>query len=342
MTNIYVVREIGGKNLGCFALQDINKGSTILKEKSQLQVLGLSNQITPFLVLGLKEAFNKMTKTDQQEFMKLHDKYDDLSSLPPELKLMLQLKSALLSKITKSDEKLEKIFKIYETNAFDSGVGIKRSRFNHSCKPNAASAKVDDGPDSGHSLIVAVSNIKAGDEITVSYEGRFHGLLKKKTRQEALTKHHHFVCSCHFCQIEEDDDYTFEVLITEIDGLNEEKRVANQAFGQLSAMSYPPSKSRREVECYKELYMKGKAKKVSTIMMFRIIDAGFDAATQGYMINMTEQFKTEAENFAKTADKFEAKLGSAIVTRGIPDYWKVKYQNFTDWLSRYSLGIIDY
>ena len=160
MTNIYVVREIGGKNLGCFALQDINKGSTILKEKSQLQVLGLSNQITPFLVLGLKEAFNKMTKTDQQEFMKLHDKYDDLSSLPPELKLMLQLKSALLSKITKSDEKLEKIFKIYETNAFDSGVGIKRSRFNHSCKPNAASAKVDDGPDSGHSLIVAVSNIK--------------------------------------------------------------------------------------------------------------------------------------------------------------------------------------
>ena len=75
--------------------------------------------------------------------------------------------------------------------------------------------------------------LKAGDEITISYEGRFHGLLKKKTRQEALTKHHHFVCSCHFCQIEEDDDDTFEELITEIDGLNEEKRAANQAFGQL-------------------------------------------------------------------------------------------------------------
>ena len=159
MTNIYEVREIGRKNLGCFAIRDIKKGSTILREKSQILCQN-DGKITPSLVQGLKEAFNKMTKTDQQEFMKLHDKYDDLSSLPPELKLMLQLKSALLSKITKSDEKLEKIFKIYETNAFDSGVGIKRSRFNHSCKPNAASVKVDDGPDSGHSLIVAVSNIK--------------------------------------------------------------------------------------------------------------------------------------------------------------------------------------
>ena len=166
MTNIYEVREIGGKNLGCFAVQDINKGSTILKEKSQLEVpqtaqlFSLSNPITPFLVQGLKEAFNKMTKADQQEFMKLHDKYDDLSSLPPELKLMLQVKSEFVSKITKSDENLAKIFKIYETNAFGSGVGIKRSRFNHSCKPNAASTPVDNGPDSGHSLIVAVSNIK--------------------------------------------------------------------------------------------------------------------------------------------------------------------------------------
>ena len=172
MTNIYAVREIGAKNFGCFAVQDINKGSTILKEKSQLEVLnrsreeqtsqllGQSFQISPSLVQGLKEAFNKMTETDQQEFMKLHDKYDDLSSLPPELKLMLQVKSEFVSKITKSDENLAKIFKIYETNAFGSGVGIKRSRFNHSCKPNAISAKVDDGPDSGHSLIVAVSNIK--------------------------------------------------------------------------------------------------------------------------------------------------------------------------------------
>ena len=88
--------------------------------------------------------------------------------------------------------------------------------------------------------------------------------------------------------------------------------------------------------------MKGKAKKVQTIWLFGIIAAGFEAATLGYVINKTKQFKTEAENFAKTADKFEAKLGSAIVTRGIPDYWKLKYQNFTDWLSRYSLGIIDY
>ena len=159
MMNIYEVRETGGKNFGCFAIKDIKKGSTIIREKSQLEVPSQyrqADQITPSLVQGLKEAFNKMTKTDQQEFMKLHDKYDDLSSLPPELKLMLQLKSELVSKITKSDEKLAKIVKIYDTNAFVFGVGIKRSRFNHSCKPNAISSKVDDG----HSVVVAISNIK--------------------------------------------------------------------------------------------------------------------------------------------------------------------------------------
>ena len=33
-------------------------------------------------------------------------------------------------------EKISKIFGIYRTNSFDDGVGIQRSRFNHSCNAN--------------------------------------------------------------------------------------------------------------------------------------------------------------------------------------------------------------
>ena len=36
MTEIYEVRESEGKKLGCFALQDIKKGSIIIKEKPRI------------------------------------------------------------------------------------------------------------------------------------------------------------------------------------------------------------------------------------------------------------------------------------------------------------------
>ena len=50
------------------------------------------------------------------------------------------------------------VFGIYKTNSFATGVGIKASRFNHSCSPNAVCQWED-----GSGEIRAWSKIKAGD-----------------------------------------------------------------------------------------------------------------------------------------------------------------------------------
>merc|ERR1712080_108456 len=90
---------------------------------------------------------------------------------------------------------------------------------------------------------------------------------------------------------------------------------------------------RRQIECYKELYRHGKAKKVHPMCLFSILIRGFMTAAGGYIYNRTEVFKIEAEKFAKTADKFDKFVGSQMVTHpGRPDFWKQKYQNFEEWM----------
>ena len=122
--NLYEVVKIDGKGLGCVALKDIEIGTLILKEKPQC--LGS----TPDNVI---QSFECMSKRDQVEYLKLYNAYSGRQGF--------------------SD-----VFGIYETNAFPTGVGIKTSRFNHSCSPNAVRQWKDDRAE-----IRAWSKIKAGD-----------------------------------------------------------------------------------------------------------------------------------------------------------------------------------
>ena len=122
--NLYEVVKIDGKGLGCVALKDIEIGTLILKEKPQC--LGS----TPDNVI---QSFECMSKCDQEEYLKLYNAYSGRQGF--------------------SD-----VFGIYKTNSFPTGVGIKTSRFNHSCSPNAVRQWEDD-----RSEIRAWSKIKAGD-----------------------------------------------------------------------------------------------------------------------------------------------------------------------------------
>ena len=85
MTEFYEVKQVEGKGLGCVALRDIKKGTTILKETPQMRISSGPSQLWEF-IREVSEAFNKMNKNDQKEYLNLHDKYADLSSLPLELK----------------------------------------------------------------------------------------------------------------------------------------------------------------------------------------------------------------------------------------------------------------
>ena len=132
--NLYKVVKIDGKGLGCVALKDIEIGTLILKEKPQCVgdiLKPLPPNLPEFWIRknlpfddtwwnSVIRSFEQMKKSDQDEYLKLHNAFNG--------------------------QGLSDVIGIYKTNAMDRGVGIKISRFNHSCCPNsAASWNAEDG-----------------------------------------------------------------------------------------------------------------------------------------------------------------------------------------------------
>ena len=70
-----------------------------------------------------------------------------------------------------------------------------QSCVNHSCQPNAEALRSGDDPNS-FAVIVAVQDILAGDEVTISY---IDESLPYGERQEAL-QDYGFVCCCPLCE----------------------------------------------------------------------------------------------------------------------------------------------
>ena len=97
---------------------------------------------------------------------------------------------------TEKVKKIHKIYNIYLSNGFENGISIKASRFNHSCQPNAKSLSIK-----GQNQIGAISDIKQGEEITISYEKEYDfGLRNREFRRENLLKGWFFICSCVLCE----------------------------------------------------------------------------------------------------------------------------------------------
>ena len=146
-------------------------------------------------------SFNAMNKKDQMEYLKLYNKSDNFQPLPVDLRIrnnfihfMKLIKEAkesdhvkvlkqaveeggfkasdfllknlekLADFLRKNNDTVEKIFKvveIFESNNFNGEIRIKSSRFNHSCRPNAAVLPPEE--------VRAMAKISAGEEITISY-----------------------------------------------------------------------------------------------------------------------------------------------------------------------------
>ena len=115
------------------------------------------------------------------------------------------------------EEKIFKIFNIYVSNSFGRGLRIETSRFNHSCQPNANPCHVYDQDQINHEQIRAISDIKKGEEITISYLKEYDFLLRNRQfRQDHLHMGWFFICSCDLCKNEvEDKDDMFQELIQE-------------------------------------------------------------------------------------------------------------------------------
>ena len=162
--------------------------------------------MNPFSVMNIMTSFNGMNKKDQMEYLKLYNKSDNNQALPVDLRIknnfinlmkiindteesdqVKVLKQAvedrsggvkatdfimknlekLANFLRKNNDPVEKIFKVVEifgSNSFHGEIRIKTSRFNHSCRPNAAVLNQAD--------VRAMTKIRAGEEITISYDPR--------------------------------------------------------------------------------------------------------------------------------------------------------------------------
>ena len=147
-------------------------------------------------------SFNKMSQTDQEKYLKLHNIFNNIQALQPEkingqneLKLMMNSIFGV-----DSAKKIKEILNIFETNFFSDNdkdfLGIQFSRFNHSCFPNADWFSI---PNKKEIEIRAMSGIKEADEISIKYFESSISMTCQKSRQECLMLTQNFVCSCDIC-----------------------------------------------------------------------------------------------------------------------------------------------
>lgn len=83
------------------------------------------------------------------------------------------------------------------TNPAGTGIYLVASLFSHSCVANTSRAFRNKTL-----YVLATSDIKAGDEITVTYSSNIFNDVEK--RREELYNHYGFVCSCARCAAESD------------------------------------------------------------------------------------------------------------------------------------------
>ena len=177
MSSVYKVTEIEGKGLGCVATVDIEKGSLILTENPQIFCNTEEGIWSSKWIKSLLKSFKQMKKADQIEYMALHNKWNNFQDSQnveqieffKEKIMERDIKDVKLEigKIEQNPEKAEEILKIcciYSTNDFPSGVMIKTSRFNHSCKPNAIPIIMLNG----EHQVRAIAKIKTGEEINIT------------------------------------------------------------------------------------------------------------------------------------------------------------------------------
>ena len=329
MSSMYKVTKIEGKGLGCVAVSNIKKGSLILIVNPQLCVETEETEGSSIWIKSLLKSFYQMNLADQHEFMTLYNKFNNFQNFQNSEEILakvIQICKLEIGKIEQDPEKAEEILKIcgiYSTNSFEDGVCFKISRFNHSCQPNAALINVN-----GQDQLRAIENIKAGKEINLSYLGQFGGLRNRKYRRQNLLKRWSFFCSCDLCENDVDiGAEAFEALIQEAEELFIDRQSAVKNGISLGPQYYSLDKCKKEILCYKQLYKAGKDQNIQPHVLFLMVDQGFGAAIAGYQLYKTNDLKTDAMTFAKTAEKFGKLLGNDYVSQGNSFSYKQIYQD---------------
>jgi len=167
----YYLSYVRGKGEGIIANKDIPYGSLIFVEKPIIYCRKISKLS---IYENMREQFYHLPPFEQILFLSLHD-----ASSKDESKT------------------LEGIFDTNKLSLCDCEVAIclMISKFNHSCKASVAHAYA-----APFIRVYATRNIQKGEELCISYGGKFQTLRK---RMQYLQNNWKFQCNCSLCELNE-------------------------------------------------------------------------------------------------------------------------------------------
>ena len=203
-----VICEVAGRGLGLLALEALQPGQVLMREKPVIEVdVGASTLDRREVALCYREE-DWEEQGERREFKKLAKAFVALNKEDKSKVLALtrietvREKSLLLAWADLVRENIElnfdqfcRLIQIYLTNAFSDGLWPDLARVNHSCLPNAEVVRKGK-----ERLLVVVRPVERGEEIAHSY---LHSLMGKEARQEVLQRRWGFLCACTLCSLPE-------------------------------------------------------------------------------------------------------------------------------------------
>ena len=369
MPDLYEFKKIEGKGFGCVAVKAIKKGTVILQEAPQCVAKGVENflQFNPTqsglrdFGLNIMSAFNGMCQHDRKAFLKLRNKFKDeeiVANVPRLARDLDQWTSVF--KESKDKEELLNVIGIYSTHCSGKGgLYIKLSQFSHSCQPNSvqqvqrysvegtASSEVKDVEGSTVVQLIALKNIKAGQEITCNILGEMTGssilMLNRGRRLKHIEQMGQFHCVCDRCLVDDTDptvnyEKLQELIFEEAELVKDyqsivkfAENISKRKWGPECAeefrtiqQKFPFEKCRRHVQIIRLLYNHGREKKAQTLCLFTLLKNGYNTTMVGALLcwdhrNRQTQFKKDGVEFAQAAAKYGKILPKEVED---PSKWK--------------------
>ena len=314
----YKEEKLVGKGLGCIATKSIKRGSLVLREAPQLVHPEITNDGSSFLKREDYEvcikAFMEMSKEDQENYLKLHNKFK--SNQSNWSSIMKQQHADLLELTNKmslpniSQMRAFEVMAIKITNGFHNGVCLKMSRFNHSCRPNA---QYFWNIDTNTRDVRALRKIEKGEEITLSYlptypyhpDDKSHSILMSREERRAFLKNNWiFDCGCEGCDATESEEEAKKMkkYKVELQRKKEYKNAADNAITFVVAQKYVQLESKALKNMYKI------AREIKTFsrrtFLQVIVEEAFDVNAQGaasavYSRKDESSWVEEAKTFAE-------------------------------------------
>ena len=362
--------EVKGKGKGYIALEDIEIGTLILKEKLQclpkvdmmaeLGILVRPGQVykprtTSFedYFASIMNAFIRMSKNDQLEFLQLSNKWSDPNSIKSDDKDVYLAKKNFAKhheEYRKSKgisdgldkDLILKILCIFSSNLIDvvlTGVGLKISRFNHSCCPNA---ELSDN-DFGEIEVRATSKILEGQEITILYNPHNLILENKKKRQALHLEQWGFVCSCQRCQEEDinrDDKASERFTRLQMDAESYQEKAQKHTSDAKKYLGF----IEKAISCYKQMHDLAESKKVpKDFILNEMLKKCFDLEVKGYAFTKNLVFELGKKKFAGKMEYFkeECQKTAKITFEAVKIFkgqdskltreWEEKFHDFETW-----------